>query len=63
MSHRGPVAVGASCHCGHVFWRPAPHPENPRDLRHATALVSARQHVGHRPLIGIAVYQALTENA
>lgn len=60
---RGPIAYGTSCRCGHVFWRTRTHPETPRQLRCATALATARQHVGYRHLIGIAVYHALTENA
>jgi hypothetical protein len=64
MNHPGSVAVGTGCICGHIFWRPHPHPDHPRSVRKASALASVRTYLGHASrLPGIAIYQAVTENA
>lgn len=65
MTTTGPVPIGTTCRgCGHMFTRGPTHPEHPADLRHALARVSARQWLGPTSrLPGIAIYQALVENA
>jgi hypothetical protein len=61
---RGRVRLDCTCFCGHLYTRSETHPWKPEAVARATALTQARAWVGHdAPLAGVAIYQAITENA
>lgn len=64
MGGRGRVRLNDTCWCGHLYARTTSAPEDPAHIRRAIARAEARVWVGHdAPFAGVAIYQAITENA
>lgn len=61
---RGPTPKNGRCRCGVQYLRHRSSVLVPADQRAAVAMRDAVAHVGwSAPFVGVAVYQALTENA